>query len=349
MKRASTKKGMERRKRTRSKSATSRGLNRGRAHREGQSTLQGKDGLVSQRATTSVVSVSPPTQGHELCCNCQTELLEDSRVLFVEEEIRRIFCSETCISAYFFSEIEKLEKEYFSRVTPADFNSEEREGLAHLRWITLREPDEAWCEQKSSGDRLYTLISEFRPGDKRAWSVCICLCLRGEPSFLFLAFATRDQSLMNFFRRGEKLDWAQRDLSPSMDAQAQVTDGLAETWTEDETIRAELSQQRSEDDIAVEEFELYQGCIDVTLQNPDEVWSIVLFEEDGKKLYHFIKYFPQEDLGVWYLVIARETDDGDQIEILEAFPSRDYELVQRYRKGTQEVGNGTPSESRVIH
>jgi hypothetical protein len=68
-----------------------------------------------------------------------------------------------------------------------------------------------------------------------------------------------------------------------------------------------------------------------------------------KKLYHFIKYFPQEDLGVWYLVIARETDDGDQIEILEAFPSRDYELVQRYRKGTQEVGNGTPSESRVIH
>ena len=75
----------------------------------------------------------------------------------------------------------------------------------------------------------------------------------------------------------------------------------------------------------------------------------MLFEESDRKLYHFIKYFPEQGGGVWYLVIARETPDGEQIEILEAFPTRDYTLVQRYRSGTQEVRSGTPSEDRVIH
>ena len=371
MKRASTKKGMDRRKRARNKSSSSRSLARRGGQREGHSSVQEKDALSNHSESALVYPMAPTRQTGrqsesqfesrsdrrpgkdedeaEICWNCQKELIEDSRVLFVEEELRRIFCSEACISDYFLPETEKLEKDYLDRLSPGDFSADEREVLAHLRWITLQEPDEAWCQETSEGDLIYTLISEFRPGKKRVWSVCVCLCLRGEPSFLFLAFTTRDQTLMNFFRRGDKQDWSQRNHAPSMDSQLPVVDGLANSWTEDETIRAELGHQRREDDISVEEFELYQGCLDSTLQNPDEVWSRVLFEENERKLYHFIRYFPEENLGVWYLVVAKETDEGDQIEILEAFPSRDHELVQRYRSGSQEVGNSTPLELRVIH
>ncbi len=337
---------MERRKRTREKSSSSRVSTR----RGGHSADPGKSGLADHLNEAQGFYASPQMHGEaEVCHACDKSLGQDSRVLFVEEELRRIFCSEGCISDYFSPEIEKLEKKFFNGVTPSDFSGEERESLAHLRWITLQEPDEVWCERASSGDLMYTLISEFHPGDRKMWCVCICLCLRGEPSFLFLAFPTRNHALVKAFRKGEKLDWSQRAQFSQSAQQTQVSDGLADVWKENETIRAQLRKDRRPDDISIDEFELYQGHLDVTLQNPDEVWSVVLFEEDGRHLYHFIKYFPRESPGIWYLVLAMETEDGEQIEILEAFPTRDGSLVQRYRTGTQEVGNGDASEYRVIH
>jgi hypothetical protein len=50
------------------------------------------------------------------------------------------------------------------------------------------------------------------------------------------------------------------------------------------------------------------------------------------------------------LIIARETEDEEQIEILDAFPTRDAALVDRYRRGEQEVGHTQPGPvSRVVH
>jgi hypothetical protein len=300
----------------------------------------------------------------ECCSGCQSRLLDHSRSLFVEEEVGRLFCSEDCIVKYFSQQIQRFEKEYLRQISTSDLNATERGSLAHLRWSALNHPDEVWAEDKTSGDRLYRLIKEYPARSKDnselypIWCVCICLFLRGEPSFLFLAFPTRDEALVNLYRKGERLkrDGKQNvstvivNQAPDENSRPILVDGLADAWTTDETIRAQLGQQRRADDIPQEEYELYQGCLEETLQTPDEVWSTVIDEEEGYRLYYFIKFYPSEDPSIWYIIVARDTDDQEQIEILEAFPTRDSLLIENYRTGTQEVGAmDLHAASRMIH
>jgi hypothetical protein len=293
--------------------------------------------------------------------NCSKELEGRERALFVEEEVGRIFCSETCIADYFTPDIERLEREYNRRLSPSDLMGEERESLAHLRWITLQEPDEVWREKTLTGDYRFTLISEFQPGDRKIWCICICLFLRGEPSFLFLAFPTRNAAMVSAYRRGERVEWvrpAQESRSPQRSQedertqgnQKEMMDGLASDWTEDETLRAQLIQERRSDDISPEDFALYQSCLEETLESPDEVWSLQLAGPDTLKLYHFIRHYQNESPSVWYIIVAKETEEEEQIEILDAFPTRDANLADRYRRGQQEVGTqDTRSLGKVVH
>lgn len=127
-------------------------------------------------------------------------------------------------------------------------------------------------------------------------------------------------------------------------------DGLADEWTEDETLRAQLTRDRNSSDIPVEEFSLYQSCLEETLEAPDEVWSMQLKEHSSLRLYHFLRNYPDENPGIWYIVIARETEDEEQIEILDAFPTRDSNLVDQFRRGQQEVGTMDKAPTtRVVH
>ena len=295
------------------------------------------------------------------CRHCSTSLADKERALFVEEEVGRIFCSEKCIAAFFAPEIEKLEKEYFRHLSPNDLSGQERESLAHLRWITLQEPDEVWREKTLAGDHRFTLISQFQPGNKKVWSICICLFLRGEPSFLYLALSTKDTELVNRYRKGERIQWIRHDVQPghasALPAEQQevgsaeaLSDRLATAWTEDETFRAQLGTERKEDDIPAENFALYQSCIEETLEEPDEVWSLEM-GEDSKRLFHFIRYYKDETPAMWYVIVARETDAEEEIEILDAFPTRDLHLVNQYRRGEQEVSkeDSKQATSRVVH
>ncbi|MCM2322431.1 MAG: hypothetical protein NDJ90_04130 [Oligoflexia bacterium] len=336
MKRSSSKKGIERRKRTRSRKKP-----------------------VSRAEPKSQVTA-------ESCAHCAKDLTGNERALFVEEELGRIFCSEDCIGGFFTPEIERLEKEYYRKLSPSDLGATERESLAHLRWITLQEPDEVWREKTLTGDYRYTLISEFQPASRKIWSVCICLFLRGEPSFLYLAFPTRNAAMANSYRRGERVQWTRpasdgtrlpREegtlgrVSPE-EEEIGPSDRLADSWTADETYRAQIGQGRRSDDIPAQEYELYQGCVEETLQEPDEVWSIPLNgEPDAPRIFHFIRHYPEEKPGVWYVIVARELVQEEQIEIVDAFPTRDPELVARYRRGEQEVGGDAESRtaSRVVH
>lgn len=374
MKRAPSKKGLERRKRPRStqkRAKASEAPVAVQATRRARSTakalastevLQDGPGAAAQSAGAQIA-----VEAGEHCQNCAKALMADDRALFVEEEMGRVFCSENCITNFFSPEIERLEKEYHRRVSQGDLTKEERESYSHLRWITLQEPDEIWREKTLAGDQRYTLISEFQPGAKRIWCICICLFLKGEPSFLYLAFTTKNASMANAYKRGERVEWAKTEKRAKAgghvdDVEGEETqasedmrsDRLADEWTEDETFLAEVNQERREDDIPVEEFAAYEKCLEESLETPDEVWSC----KPGKlsaKLYHFIRHYraepdQEEGQGYWYVIVARETDDEEQIEILDAFPTRDSALVDRYRRGEQEVGHTAPGPaSRVVH
>ncbi len=308
----------------------------------------------------------------EECFSCHKALNTEDRALFVEEELSRVFCSEECITTYFQPEIEKLEKEYFKQRPKDDLSPEEREQFAHLRWVTLQEPDEIWQQRTLSGDYRYTLISEFKPGAHSVFCVCICLFLRGEPSFLYLAFPTQSAALVNHYRRGEKMEWlktAREDLpprGPELSHQASsdesVTDGLAEDWTESETLRAEIHQTRNAEDIPEEEYGLYEHLLEKTLEEPDELWVIDTHDDGEPDVYHFLKKFESDpgkkgdegeaiefDQPIWYVIVAQESEEGDQLEVLEHFPTRIEESIQKFRKGRQEVDLVDTDAVRTLH
>ena len=290
----------------------------------------------------------------EICKSCNKDLRNEERALFVEEEIGRIFCSENCIATFFAPEVARLEKEYFKQLVSSDLTDDDRQGLAHLRWITLQEPDEVWREKTLAGDQRYTLISEFQPADQPVWYICICLFLRGEPSFLYLAFPTRNPAMVDHYRKGERVEWVKSESgespAPAPSAKEPVVDGLADAWTEDETLRAQLTQGRKADDIPQEEFSLYQACIEETLESPDEVWTLRTGDEDSMRMYHFIRQYPDENPSFWFVIVAKETEDAEQIELLDTFPTKDSELVDRYRRGDQEIGlRDLQTPSRLVH
>lgn len=289
----------------------------------------------------------------EVCLNCSKDLIGSDRVLFVEEEVGRIFCSESCIAKFFSPEIKSLEKEYFKRRSSSDLNDKERKKLDHLRWVTLEEPEEVWREKTSSGDFRYTLISEYKIDNKRLWCICICLFLKGEPSFLYLSFPTKNSSMVSFYRKGDKIPYQINSKSGSKRQMLEQlncpTDRLADAWTEEETIRAMIGQNRRVDDIPRNEYGLYESCFQETLDEPDEVWCVSLKKNEFQH-FHFIRCYPEEQPGFWYIVIARETDNDEEIEILDACPTRDYNLVENFRNGKQRVGTPvTNLVSKNVH
>ena len=117
-------------------------------------------------------------------------------------------------------------------------------------------------------------------------------------------------------------------------------DGLADPFTADEQFRAEVSDLRTDGDIQPSDFSEYEGCIEETLQGPDEIWSFNPDEEaHSQKLYHFLRDYSDTEESMWYVIIARETDDDEHLEIVDAFPTRDLTMVDHFRRGSQELGD----------
>lgn len=305
----------------------------------------------------------------ETCKNCSKTIARADRALFVEEDLARVFCSEECITDFFAPEIDKLEKQYWRRLEPythQELGDSEREKLTDLRWIVLQEPDEVWRQKTKEGENRYTLISKFEPAGTPVWCICICLYLRGEPSFLYIAFATGVPQLVEQYRKGSRVKVKptqakstaiSADANESEEASPETArvDGLAGEWTPGESLRAQWAAERRADDIPVEQFESYQSSLEETLQKPDEVWGL---DVSGEHLFHFIKRFSGAD-GFWYVVVARDQEeDGEatpsdeaHLELLEAFPTVDPHLVDQYRKGEQQMGEpqAVAANARLIH
>jgi hypothetical protein len=374
--------------------STSQSRSRAQANRPKSSraraarTAPGATGALKKAAKPRMTP--PPRIDENHCASCSLDLRKGDRALFVEEEVGRVFCSEECISTYFAPEIDALERDLERhRQKGRDLSDEARDSFSHLRWVTLEQPDEIWRNRMPSGDWKYTLISEFQPGDKRVWCICQTLFLKGEPSFLFLAVPTQDPVLVARYRKGEQVtisrtpsrkDEATGTAGEGEEADGEAgeaemapVDGLADGWTDEETIRARIRRMRTSKDIPESQFEDYEAAVGQTLEAPDEVWSSALVslpgetdleesEEDGEsraeleasgqnpRLYHFIKAYADEKPGYWYVIIARDTPEEGQIEILDSFPTNDIKVVESLRVGTLEYGeNELPAYSRLVH
>jgi hypothetical protein len=298
------------------------------------------------------------------CKSCEKDLKSQETAYFVEEDVERVFCSEKCILRHFGPEIDRLEAEYYKTLAENELTAKQKAKYAELRWTTLQNPDEIYMQKNSEGDNVYTLISEYKVDKIRLWSVCVTLFLRGEPSFLFMAFLTKNKSTVDYYRRGEKLDFVRKPNAVPPDPEetqqsagdastSEKSDRLALPWTEEESVRAELSNTtRKKTDIPEKEFAKFDACLDETIENPTEVWIVSMGEQQsGSDLIHFIKHYKEVDRPYWYVIVARKLEE-DQIEILDAFPTVDPQLVKNYRRGTPEhllLENPEKVPGKVVH
>ncbi len=130
-------------------------------------------------------------------------------------------------------------------------------------------------------------------------------------------------------------------------------DREAEPWTQGETYYAKSKEFRKDDDIPESEFPDYDNYLEQTLENPDELWTFdTPSRVNGRKetLYHFIKKCPNPRGQAWYIVIARETNQEDELEIMDAYPTIDTQFLERFRIGHQDIGEEEYEQpKRVVH
>lgn len=92
---------------------------------------------------------------------------------------------------------------------------------------------------------------------------------------------------------------------------------------------------RTEEDIATTQFQDYAEHRDFSIEEPTEIWRSISGDQDI--LVSFIKDFSLEGLKkkFWYISVTLEDAKTQSHTLLFSFPTKDYNLVQRYQHGEQ--------------
>lgn len=338
-------------------------------------TKAGKIAASSKRAATVIDKAEVPNENSlqkkarlsnrdrnmKRCVYCGSKFEEEAKIFLVEEDLAREFCSESCIMQYFLPEVEHFDREYQSIRSKNDFTQAEQERFSDLKRQTIEAPHAVWRQKAISGHYYYYLISEYIIGNEKVWYICVALFLNHGPSFLFLGVATRDPKLLGHYQRGESLRVDELysrvgKLEEYVEGSAprEPTDGVAsDGWSNFEVIAADLRRNRKTDDIPISDYPKFQKLVQPTLDSPEEVWVNTV--QDQKKhevrMFHFIKSFEEKDVDFfWFIVVARELEETEEIEIVDCVPTIDPDLVDQYRRGTQEVGAQVgQSNQRMVH
>lgn len=245
--------------------------------------------------------------------------------IVIDEAEGLVFESEQDLYSHFESEIQVLEREFFDLRAKADINEFEFKRYdTHLDKL-LDDPDEVWEDRDTlTGRRLFIYVRRF---DKDVHHVAACYLTESTPSFVYLHFPTRDEHLVERYRRGQLVfQRSQADMPlGSIDGDAlhegdELATGLFKA----------MLLLRGEKDIPEEEFHIYADCREPTLEEADEIWRSS--DSLGNVLVSFIKEFGDEDEFSYVVVTVEDAPSGSHA-LLFSFPTRDKGLVDRYRHG----------------
>ncbi len=285
----------------------------------------------------------------DFCANCRKSLAEIETILFVEKEVGRCFCSEECIHDYFQPAVDAMLEEHDRLRSRGDYGDGAGERFSQYRALTLEDPDEVWLNETDSGERHFTFMSKFRSGEDAFTYVCVCLTIEGVPSFVFLGFATRDEDLVEQYRRGTEIPLESPAAEPEVaggpeDSAANLADAAANEigrqllWEKLFAGEgASSSDLRRSDDIPREQFDQFVQFIEPTMDDPDEIWSFV--DPEKQKWLTFISiYKDHEDEETFFsmIVVCRLFENGE-MQMVSAFPTIDPDFAQKFRRGVQSV------------
>jgi hypothetical protein len=320
------------------------------------------------------------------CAECSKQLNNSNNFLFVEKEIGRVFCSESCILNYFQPYVSAMEDNLLSlRNDAQDVPLSLFEKFLVLRKQTYENPDEIWVYEDrentlgvlgTNGDKIYHYISEHFIEGQKIYYCVVCLCLDGSPSFVFLSFPTIDLDLLDAYRKGQLIYDSSREdtieeipkeilekiemLTPKLknsnsDLDKPEVSEISESDSKITLFQKILQDHRSLDDIPVQDFQHYEGLVEPTLINPDEIWYLpysvnkpnVLGKAMAECFIFITQYCFEDKLDTPFFMIVvavpesnidAETEKSEAHNVKNltpvlAFPTMDQNLVHHFRKG----------------
>jgi hypothetical protein len=245
--------------------------------------------------------------------------------IIIDESHGLIFKSEEDLYAHFENEIQTLEQEFYSLREKDDVSEFDFERFdKHLDRL-LDDPDEVWEDSGTLNEqRMFIYIRRF---DDNLFHVAACYLTDSTPSFVYLHFPTRDEELVNQYRRGAMVFQRQpKDTLPG----AVEGDALYEADELAVGLYKAMLLLRSDKDIREDHFVDYSDCREETLEEADEIWRSG--DSVGNVLVSFIKEFNDEE-EFFYIVVTVEDSPSNSHALLFSFPTRDRGLVDRYRHG----------------
>lgn len=264
--------------------------------------------------------------------------------IVIDEDQGLVFGSEEELYQHFFKEISLLETEFFQlRHADRDIPENQFDRFEKNLAMTLENPDEVWEDKKTiPGHALAIYIREFpeqaksrkdlsiRPPGEFLFHVAICYMTGQTPSFVYLHFPSEDIDLVEKYCRGELI--FDRSLQ-SVPLGAIDGDALLEGDEMAKGLYEAMQKLRNEKDIGEGEYSQFAHLREETVEEADEIWRAA--DSKGNLLVNFIKEFPDESEGsdLWYVVVTIEDLPSNSHALLFSFPTRDRNLVDRYRHG----------------
>jgi len=249
--------------------------------------------------------------------------------IVIDSEKGLIFHSEEELYDHFLPQIQALEKEYFNNRGEDDFQDDELPDYEELLAQVLDDPDEVWRDIDTiHGFRIYNYVTHFSVNGESVYYVAMVYRTGETPSFVFLHFPSRDLKLVERFRRGDMIyDRVMKEVSKG----AIEGDALGEGDDLAVGLYKAMLKVRTEKDLPEEKFHDYADYRESTIEDADEIWRTN--DLDGNILVSFIKDCNDVEADLHYIAITIEDPSSSSHALLFSFPTKDLNLVDRYRHG----------------
>ncbi|MFA6238613.1 MAG: hypothetical protein WC635_14865 [Bacteriovorax sp.] len=277
------------------------------------------------------------------CTECKLVVPTLDRLLFIEDNSSKGFCSEACIEDFYLPIIkhfEVLESRIRIRLNIENekitFNIDEKKMVDEV----LGSPSEVLTLRNELNEEIFTYIKHF----ENFSSIVICTVYKGEGSFIFLSTQTKSREFLRELRDGNKS--SSEALPPSgsdefnMDEEDFNFMQLLEF--KKSKLLAELLAQRKDSDISFENFNEYEFCFQECLDSPDEIFDFK--DNEGDSFFVYIKSFIKDSSDFFYIISClkrkgSEEDDSVSVFPVLAFPTNDVDLYSSWRTGKKIAGH----------
>lgn len=252
--------------------------------------------------------------------------------IVIDESAGLVFKTERELYAHFLPQIQMLETEILANRLESDIPMKEHTRFESLLQQVIDDPDEVWEDAESiHGVKVTSYVGHFitSDNDPGVYYVALAYAVGGRPRFVYTHFPSRDLKLVDRFRRG---DLVYDRVVKEVEKGAVEGDALSDGDALAVGLYKAMLTLRSPQDLSEDKFHEHDELREKTIEEPDEIWRSN--DLAGNTLVTFVKQFDEgENDGTWYIAVTAEDEASSSHALLFSFPTKDENLVDRYRHG----------------